>query len=517
MMMRPGSALLSVLMALGLTAGAGAGTPAPEVVAAAKRGDMAAVRSLVQRRADVNARETDGTTALHWAVRVGSQPTVDVLIRAGANVNAVNRYGVTPLAVAAKAGHAGMLEMLLKAGARVKEAEAGLPEGQTLLMHAARVGDVTSLRALLIAGAAINARETRTGTTAIMWAATDDRAAAVRVLAEAGADLNVVSKVTAYPHTKNGVGLTPLEEGVSYVGQTVLPRGGWSAAMFAAREGAVSAVRSLADAGANLDLVDPEGTSALIVAVINGHYDVVSALLEKGADPNIADIKGMTPLYAAVDMHTIPTTFGRPDPPLAVIEGSVGVIKMLLAGGANPNVRLKGAILKRVYNPGDNRLDEGATPFMRAARGADVAVMRLLIDGGADPKLAQKNGNSPLMLTASAGSGRGSDNNPDRVTEAQAIEALRFGIDLGLDVNEANASGDTVMHVASTTNLGSPAVIQFLFDKGARLDVKNKAGRTPLDAVLRARETAEDTVALLKRLSGAEASSSAPAPAATRN
>ena len=154
---------------------------------------------------------------------------------------------------------------------------------------------------------------------------------------------------------------------------------------------------------------------------------------------------------------------------------------------------------------------------MRAARGADVVVMRLLIDGGADPRLAQENGNSPLMLTASARSGRGSDNNPDRVTEAQAIEALRFGIDLGLDVNEANASGDTVTHVASTTNLGSPDVIQFLFEKGARLDVKNKAGRTPLDAVLRARETSEDTVALLKRLSGAEATSSAPAPTATRN
>ena len=200
-----------------------------------------------------------------------------------------------------------------------------------------------------------------------------------------------------------------------------------------------------------------------------------------------------------------------------MIEGSVDVVKMLLAGGANPNARLKGPILKRVYNAGDDRLDEGATPFMRAARRGDVTVMRLLLDAGADPRLAQKNGNTPLMLTASAGSGRGSDNNPDRVTEAQAIEALRFGIDLGLDVNEANAVGDTVMHVASTTNLGSPAAIQFLFEKGARLDVKNKAGRTPLDAVLRARETAEDTVALLKRLSGVEARSSDPAPTATRN
>jgi ankyrin repeat protein len=517
MMRRLESAILAVLLVFGLTAVARAAALEPEVVAAAKAGNTTVVRALVQKKADVNAREADGTTALHWAVRAGSQPTVDVLIGAGANVNAVNRYGVTPLSVAAKSGHAALLETLLKAGADVKAAEAALPEGQTLLMHAARLGDVGVLRTLLGAGVAVNARETRTGTTAIIWAATADRADAVRVLAEAGADLNVASKVTAYPHTQSGVGLSGLEEGVSYVGQTVLPRGGWSAAMFAAREGAVSAVRALADAGANLDLVDPEGTSALIIAVINGHYGIATALVEKGADPNVADIKGMTPLYAAVDMHTIPTTFGRPDPPRAVIEGSVGAMKMLLAGGADPNARLKGPILKRVYNPGDNRLGEGATPFMRAARGADVTVMRLLIERGADPKLTQTNGNSPLMLTAGAGSGRGSDNNPDRVTEAQAIEALKFSIELGLDLDAVNASGDTVMHVAATTNLGSPAVIRFLFEKGARLDVKNKAGRTPLDAVLRAREISEDTVALLKELSGVSATPSAPAAATIAN
>jgi ankyrin repeat protein len=519
MTMRLQSALLPLLMTVTLSAGAGAGAaaPEPEVVVAAKAGDTAAVRALVRRKADVNAREADGTTALHWAVRIGAQPTVDLLLEAGADVNAVNRYGVTPLSVAAQAGNAVMLETLLRSGARLRDAEARLPEGQTLLMHAARVGDVAAVAVLLAAGSAVDARETRTGTTAIMWAATADRAAVVRQLAEAGATLDVVSKITDYPHTQNGVGLTGIEEGVSYVGQTVLPRGGWSAAMFAAREGAVGAVRSLADAGANLNLVDPEGTSALVIAVINGHYDVVAALLEKGADPNVADIKGMTPLYAAVDMHTLPTTFGRPDPPLPVIEGSIDAIKALLAAGADPNARLKDAILKRVYNPGDARLAEGATPFMRAARGADAAVMRLLLEGGADPTLTQKNGNSPLMLTASAGSGRASDNNPDRVTEPQAIEALRFVIGLGVDLNQANASGDTVMHVAATTNLGSPAIIQFLFDKGARVDVKNTAGRTPLDAVLRAREKSEDTIALLKRLSGVEAPPGAAAPAATVN
>jgi uncharacterized protein len=492
---------LPAIFALCLAAALGAATPEPGIIAATKAGNGAAVRALVQAKTDVNAREPDGTTALHWAVRVGSGTIVDVLLSAGADVNAANRYGLTPLAVATKAGQTAMMQKLLKAGADVGRSDAGLPEGQTLLMHAAQVGDVSAVKLLLGAGVPIDARETRTGTTALIWAATANRADAVRTLVEAGAQVNVVSKVTAYPHTQNGVGLNGLEEGVSYVGQTVLPRGGWSAVMFAAREGAADAVRALAEAGANLDLVDPEGTSALIIAIINGEYEVAQVLLGKGANPNIGDIKGMTPLYAAIDMHTVPTTFGRPDPPHAVIEGSVDAVEMLLAAGANPNARLTGPILKRVYNPGDPRLAEGATPFMRAARGADMTVMRLLIAAGADPKLDQKNGNTPLMLTASAGSGRGSDNNPDHVTEAQALAALDYLIGLGLDLNATNDEGDSVMHV--TTNLGSPAVIQFLYGKGARLDLKNKAGRTPLEAVLRARETSEDTVALLKQLSAA--------------
>ena len=496
---------LPAVFVLSLAAAAGAATPEPGIIAATKTGDASSVRALVQGKADVNAREPDGTTALHWAARVGSGAIVDVLLSAGADVNAANRYGVTPLAVATKAGQTAVMQTLLKAGADVTRASAGLPEGQTLLMHAAQIGDVSAVKVLLGAGVPIDAREVRTGTTALIWAATANRADAVRVLVEAGAQMNVMSKVTAYPHTQNGVGLNGLEEGVSYVGQTVLPRGGWSAVMFAAREGAVDAVRALASAGANLDLVDPEGTSALIIAIINGEYDVAKVLLEKGANPNIADIKGMTPLYAAIDMHTVPTTFGRPDPPHAVIEGSVGAVEMLLAAGANPNARLTGPILKRVYNPGDPRLAEGATPFMRAARGADLTVMRLLIAAGADPRLEQESGNTPLMLTASAGSGRGSDNNPDHVTEAQALAALDYLIGLGLDLNATNEEGDSVMHVASTTNLGSPAVIRFLHGKGARVDVKNKAGRTPLEAVLRGRETSDDTVALLKQLSAATA------------
>jgi ankyrin repeat protein len=281
----------------------------------------------------------------------------------------------------------------------------------------------------------------------------------------------------------------------------VLPRGGWSAAMYAAREGASNAARALAEAGANLDLTDPEGTSALIIAIINGQWDTASVLIERGADLNLADIKGMTPLYAAIDMHTLGDTFGRPYPPAPVIEGSVGIIKMLLAKGANPNARLKDTILKRVYDAGDNRLGEGATPFLRAARKCDVTVMKLLLDAGADPKLSQKSGNTALMLAAGAVSAGGDET--QRISEEQALAAIKIGLAAGLDVNAVNATGDTVMHTAAITSGGLRSVIRLLADSGARLDIKNKADRTPVEAAERARQPNEATIAVLRELGGA--------------
>jgi ankyrin repeat protein len=221
----------------------------------------------------------------------------------------------------------------------------------------------------------------------------------------------------------------------------------------------------------------------------------------------------MTPLYAAVDMHTLATTFGRPDPPRTMIEGSVGAIKTLLAYRADPSMRLKGTVLKRVYDAGDGRLGEGSTPFMRAARGGDGAVMRILLAAGADARATQKSGNNAVLLAAAASAGR-SGSEDARVTEAAALDAIKIAVEAGVDVNAVNAAGDTAMHLAAATNQGSPSIILYLAEQGANLNVTNKAGRTPLDAALRAREPSDDTVALLKML-GAQPSSTAPAPPGT--
>src|SRR5688572_23083708 len=203
---------------------------AVDLVRAIQSGDQAAVRALVKQSGAVRTAAADGTTALHWAARGGDSGTVDLLIRAGADVNAKTRYGVTPLTLAVRGGRASAVQALLSAGAKVPLADAGLPEGQTLLMHAARTGNVPVIKAILAAGSDVNAMETRTGTTAVVWAAVANRGQAVRLLAEAGANLNVSSRMTAYPHTQNGVGLNGLEKDVSYVGQTVLPKGGWTPA-----------------------------------------------------------------------------------------------------------------------------------------------------------------------------------------------------------------------------------------------------------------------------------------------
>jgi len=263
----------------------------------------------------------------------------------------------------------------------------------------------------------------------------------------------------------------------------------------------------LADAKADLDAADPDGATALGLAAINGRADVVALLLDRGADPNLADRTGMTPLYAAVDLHTMQLGFGRPDPPPAVVAGSVDIVKALLAHGANPNARLATRILKRVYTAGDGRLGKGATPYMRAARAGDVALMKLLLAAGADAALPQDNGNSPLLLAAGLGY-RG----PIGGTEQMALDAIAFSLEHGADINAVNTAGETAVHIAATTNFaesgtsaGSLAIVKFLVERGARLDIRNKQGRTALESVLRAKEHSAPIEAFLRQRSPAPA------------
>jgi len=438
---------------------------------AVKQRDVAAVETLIRSRVDVNAAEGDGTTALHWAVQADDIQIATALIKGGARVTQANRLGVTPLMLAATNGSARLIDALLKAGASPNEAS---PEGETVLMTAARTGNAQAVGMLLEAGANVNARESWRGETALMWAAAEDHAEVVKVLTSHGAAVNAQSNTLKFPNVRYNLAthatLPP-------------PQGGFTALMFAARQGALVAATALADAGAELNVQDPDGTPAVTIAIVNGHHDVARLLLERGANPNVADTAGMTPLYAAVELHTSEMylerrALRRSSGPF----GTLDLVMLLLAKHAQPDVPLKTVTLRwgRRRGPGDAALAQGATPLMRAARFADVEAMRVLLDAGANPALTQKDQTTVLMLAAGAGWRTGETilGGQDFGPEADAIEAVKLCLERGGDVMATDDDGLTALHHAVPRGAG---VVQLLVDHGAALDTKDKRGRTPLD------------------------------------
>jgi len=479
---RRGAALLTCAL---LAAPAAAAT-SPPLIEAVKAGDRARVRVLARQRAELTRAEADGTTALHWAVRADDVELVKMLLAAGADVGAATREGITPLALAAVNGSAAMTDVLLKAGA---SPNAVLPEGETVLMTAARTGRPEVLKLLLAAGADLDAREHWYGETALMWAAAENHAEAVKVLVEAGADVNARSRLLDVPRRRSG--------------QSILPLGNWTPVMYAARQGAGKSLRALIEAGADLNLVDPDGATALVIAIINAHYDEAAMLLEAGADPNIGDKEAkMAALYAAVDMNRLAIGHGRPNTKPSGKLSAVDLIKLLLARGADPNARLAAPVMQRHHTAGDRALGDGATPFMRAAKSGDVEVMRLLVEAGADPKLTQANQANALMLAAGLGWRDGSPAAPayDQGTEEEAIEAIKFCLAAGLDINATTTAGDTALHTA-ITGRGSEKIVRFLVENGASLTARNKQGRTPLEAAqaISARRNVAGIIAYLKQ------------------
>jgi ankyrin repeat protein len=441
----------------------------------------------------------DGTTPLHWAVRAGDVDAVKRLLRDGANAKATNRYGVTPLALAAENGDAAIIEALLASGA---DAKGSLSNGQTMLMIAARTGNPAAIRTLVTHGALTNVKENVLGETALIWAAAENHAEAIKALAQAGADVNLRSSELKFPRRDYGDGKSGRF--------TVLPRGGWTPVMYAARQDAKDAIRALVTAHADLNAIDPDGTTALTLAIINAHYDAAALLLERGADPNVADTRGMTPLYAAVDMHTLDETPGRPAPAQTDGLDSLGMVERLLARGANPNAALTTIVLERVHNNGDPVLAEGATPLMRAARKADAAAMRLLLERGADPSATMKGGATAVMIASGfGGQVRFAEYNPHSGTERDSAECVRLALAHGADINVSSDSGQTALHVAAAQR--GEEFVRFLVASGARLDAKDKQGHTPLDIAMglgggrgrgRSTGTREAIAVVLRELAG---------------
>jgi ankyrin repeat protein len=428
---------------------------------AAMNRDAQAVRSLVKLHADVNAPQPDGTTAMHWAARWDDVAMADALLGAGANVKVANRFGATPLSLACSNGGAAMIEKLLKAGedpnAVVSEA------GDTALMLAARTGKPDALKVLLEHGADAN-KTNAEGQTALMWAVAEKNTAAAKILIDHKADVNAQTHKLPPPSMFQTIFSAPF------------PAGGMTALLYAARQNDLESARVLVAAGVNVKENAADGSSPLLVAVINEHYALGKYLLEQGADPNATDEKGRGPLYAAIDMRNLEWST-RPAPPEKDTLSDLDLIKALLDHGANPNARLTKKIPLRGQPSFDGRWANaiGATPFWRAAQSDDVTVMRLLKDRGADPLIATKDKTTALMVAAGVGWSDGQSHG----SQADAPEALKLCMEWGGDVNAVNDEGYTALHGASFR--GANEVIQFLVDHDAKMDVKNKEGRMPVN------------------------------------
>jgi uncharacterized protein len=447
---------IAALLAAVWLVGVGISSAQGRLIDAVRANDVGAVRTLLDARADVNAVQPDGTTALHWAVERDAIEIVQLLIRAGANVKATNRYGATPLWLAALNGNATTVGVLLESGA---DPSAASDEGETALMVAARTGKVDAVNLLLARGADPNVKEQWRGQTALMWAAAEGYAPVIETLVARGADVDARSN------------------------------GGFSAILFAAREGRIAAVDALIKAGADMNDSLPirkrppqnapppppdPGPNVFLLAAANAHYELAAWLLDRGADPNAAP-QGFTALHQVSWVRKAGISgSNNPAPQGSGTMDSLAFVRKLVAKGATLDTRVT-----KKPNMGVTTLNSiGATPFLLAARTADAPLMKLLAELGANPLLTNDDGSTPLMVAAGLGTNAPGE---DPGTEPEVLDAVKVALDLGNDLNVVDKNGETAMHGAAYKHV--PTVVHYLADKGARADVWNRPnskGWTPL-------------------------------------
>jgi uncharacterized protein len=437
---------------------------------AAKNGDKDSLRSLLQKGANVNATEGDGSTALHWASYRDDLEAVDILLRAGAKINVANDLGATPLWTACQNGSEAMVRRLLAAGANPN---AKLQVGETPLMMASRVGNPKVVEQLLVKGADPNVRAAR-GQTALMWAVAQEHPEVVKVLLAHGADVRAHSEawtdvMAVVPH--------------GYLDYNrAIPHGNDTALLFAARTGDLASAKLLVAAGADVNETDAWGISVTALAAHSGFTDFVEFLLDKGADANAAKA-GFTALHEAI------------------MRRDERMVSALLAHEANPNTPLQTWTPIRRSSRDYNFEPElvGATPFWLAARLTEPNVMRMLLKYGADAKFVHR---SEKVVDTSAAGARGNpfEHRKEVVTplmaavgiggggppwveieksrrEALTLESVKMLVELGIDVNAANTDGRTALDAAKASKFDS--VIAYLTEKGAKAGTgtPNRGGR----------------------------------------
>ena len=507
---------------------------------AAFRDDLELTKMLIAAGADVKAATRDGgITPLSLACTNGNAAIVGELLKAGADANATNGNGTTALMTASASGSVDAVKVLLEHGADVKVKETA--HGQTALMFAAALDRAAVVKLLLEHGSEIDAvtpaktvervrfdqdgnivdtpagggrggRGGR-GRGAALSAQDADKAdeaadAAAAADATKSAIQTAQTELNAFSHA---IGFESAElllakpraaagDVAARAPRRVGPEftGGMNALLYAAREGHMETVRLLVEGGANVNVQSADKFSPLVEAIVNAHFDLAMYLLEHGADPNLATVSGMTALYAVVDSQWAPHAW-FPQPATDQEKTShLQLMKALIDKGANVNAAINERIWFRSYTNDYTWVDTaGATPFWRAAQSSDTPAMHLLVEHGADPKIASKAGDTPLHAAAGIGwAANWSVNAP-----LPLVDAVKYCVELGLDVNAVDNRGYTPLHGAAY--LGNNDMVNFLVSKGAKVDARSKTGDSPADMAngpTRFGQPHPDTLALLEKL-----------------
>ena len=454
-------------------------------------GNRDAALKMIAAGADVNKAQGDGTTPLHWAVYKIDAELTRALLQRGAKPNVINSYGSSPLAEAVKVADARLVGMLLDAGS-----DANVPnqEGQTALMLAARAGSLDIANLLVRRGADVNAKEKWRGQTALMWAADARSAEMTRFLISRKADVNARALANDWPSQMTG------EPRNQY-----RPTGGLTPLLYAARSGCKDCVAALLDAGADVNRPTPDGVTPLIVAMDNFAFDTAKLLFERGANPHIWDWWGRTPLYTAIDMnsYSLDTYEERTGPPIVTEKTTaLELARLFLDAGVNPNPQLNMHRPGRGGNSGrfaDGIITTGATPLLRAAASQDKDAVKLLLDHGGRVDVPNVMGATPLIAAAGLGMEQSPRFNPDAAdVQDRSIATLEMLLAKGADVNAKITDvksrtarwgrGNTLPERGGQSALFGavqwnwPKVVQYLIGHGAKVDVVDDMGLSPLDA-----------------------------------
>jgi ankyrin repeat protein len=519
-----------IALSLACVLGHAAAMAASDVADAAMRQDYPRIERLISSKADVNAAQPDGTTALHWAAYHGDVKVASRLLAAHASPSALTDTGMTPLSLACENGNAELVRLLLKSGA---DANQTLTNGETPLMMAARTGRVPVLGLLLEHGANVDAKEKLRGTTALMWAAANANVDAVRLLVSKGADINAHSATVApgrQPYLAppgreriqefiDGTGLrgaiveqdkpdakapgnakddaaareaakqrfdTEIAAAKGAIAKfpTTAPYakrggkqfGGLTPLLFAAREGDLESVKVLLGAGVDVNQTSEYGWTALLVATQNRAYQLGAYLLAHGASPNLANVGGWNPLYLATDNRNIERgEYPTRKPDMDHLE----FIKKLIAAGADTNQRMHSSTETRTVFTNQWLYEEGATPFLRAAQSGDVVLMKLLLEHGADASIPTDHGVTPLMVASGIGWVEGVTYEWSPQSTHDAVKML---LDLGANPNTQDTlDGRTALMGAA--HKGRNDVIQLLVDRGADLSLRDIGSRDSIHAL----------------------------------